>query len=112
MLRRISIKLISVVSLTSIIIIGIYSYFNIKSQSEVLLSEVERHVNQLSETVKNSTRYDMLLNQRDRIQEIINTIGKDKAINAVRILNKEGIIIYSSQYGDIGNMLDKNAESC
>lgn len=112
MFRKIGIKLIFVVSFTSILIIGIYSYFNIKVQSEVLLDEVERHTNQLSETVKNSVRYDMLLNQRDRIQEIINTIGKDEAINAVRVLNKEGIITYSSHKIDIGKMLDKNAESC
>ena len=96
MLKKISVKLIFVVSITSILIIGIYSYFNVKSQSEVLLSEVERHAHQLSETVKNSTRFDMLFNQRDRIQEIITTIGKDKEINAVRILNKEGMITYSS----------------
>jgi two-component system NtrC family sensor kinase len=112
MFQKIAFKLILVVSITSISIIGIYSYFNIKSQSEVLLSEVERHANQLSETVKNSTRYDMLLNQRERIQEIINTIGQDKAISSVRIMNKEGIIIYSSNPKDIGEMLDKNAESC
>ncbi|MDP2301288.1 MAG: ATP-binding protein [Ignavibacteria bacterium] len=112
MFQKIAFKLILVVSITSISIIGIYSYFNIKSQSEVLLSEVERHANQLSETVKNSTRYDMLLNQRERIQEIINTIGQDKAISSVRIMNKEGIIIYSTNKNDIGELLDKNAESC
>jgi two-component system NtrC family sensor kinase len=112
MFQKIAFKLILVVSITSISIIGIYSYFNIKSQSEVLLSEVERHANQLSETVKNSTRSDMLLNQRERIQEIINTIGQDKAISSVRIMNKEGIIIYSSNKNDIGELLDKNAESC
>jgi len=54
----------------------------------------------------------MLLNQRERIQEIINTIGQDKAISSVRIMNKEGIIIYSTNGNDIGELLDKNAESC
>lgn len=110
--RKISLKLISVVSATAILIIGVYSYFNIKSQSDVLLGEVERHANQLSETVKNSTRYEMLLNQREHILEIINTIGNDPAIHDIRILNKEGEIIYSTQKEDIGKMLDKRAESC
>ena len=53
---KISLKLIWVVSATAITIIGVYSYFNIKSQSDVLLAEVERHANQLSETIKNSTK--------------------------------------------------------
>src|SRR3989339_2190155 len=109
---KISLKLIGVVSATAIIIIGVYSYFNVTSQSDVLLAEVERHANQLSESVKNSTRYVMLLNQRDHIQEMINRIGKDPAIDNVRILNKEGEIIYSAHPEDIGKMLDKQAESC
>jgi two-component system NtrC family sensor kinase len=110
--RKISLKLIWVVSITAILIIGIYSYVNVKSQSDVLQAEVERHANQLSESVKNSTRYVMLLNQRDHIQEMINRIGKDPAISNVRILNKEGEIIYSAHKDDIGKMLDKRAESC
>jgi len=112
MFRKISQKLILIVSATAIIIIGVYSYFNIKSQSDVLLAEVERHANQLSETIKNSTRYGMLLNQREHIHEIINTIGKDRAINDIRILNKEGEIIYSTRIDDVGKMLNKQAESC
>lgn len=109
---KISLKLIGVVSATVVLIIGVYSYVNVTSQRDVLLTEVERHANQLSESVKNSTRYVMLLNQRDHIQEMINRIGKDPAINNVRILNKEGEIIYSAHPEDIGKMLDKQAESC
>ncbi|NIT55967.1 MAG: HAMP domain-containing protein, partial [Aliifodinibius sp.] len=112
MLQKIGVKLILAVTVTTIIIIGVYAYFNIRSQSEVLLAEAERHANQLSETVKNSTRYDMLLNQRDRIHKIINTIGKGSDIKGVRILNKVGEIIYSSNQAEIGKMVDKQAESC
>lgn len=111
-LKRIGLKLIIAVSFTAVIIIGVYSYFNIKSQNDVLLSEVERHANQLSETVKNSMRYSMLLNQREHIQETISTIGIDPTIHDVRILNKEGEIIYSTTQNEIGGMLDKKAESC
>jgi two-component system NtrC family sensor kinase len=110
--KRIGLKLTIVVSFTAVVIIGVYSYFNIKSQNDVLLSEVERHANQLSETVKNSTRYSMLFNERDQIQETIMTIGKDPTIYDVRILNKEGMIIYSRKKDEIGQMLDKKAESC
>ncbi|MEG8947745.1 ATP-binding protein [Rosettibacter firmus] len=110
--KKIGLKLILVVSLTVVIIIGVYSYFKIKSQSDALLAEVERHANQLSETVKNSTRYGMLLNQREYVDEIIKTIGKDPAIDNIRIYNKEGEIIYSTNPADVGKMLDKKAESC
>jgi hypothetical protein len=62
MFKKIGFKLILVVSITALLTIGIFSYFNIQSHSSSLLAEVERGANQLSETVKNITRYDMLLN--------------------------------------------------
>lgn len=112
MFKKIGFKLIFVVSITALLIISVYSYFNINSQKNMLLFEVERHANQLSDVVKNGTRYDMLFNQRERIHQIINTIGQGTSIKDVRILNKEGAIIYSSDKNDIGKMVDKKAESC
>jgi len=112
MFKKIGFKLILVVGVTAVIIIGIFSFYNIRSHSDALLAEVERHANQLSETVKHSTRYDMLLNQRDRVHTIINTIGEQPGIQNVRVLNKVGEIIYSSHEEDIGKLVDKKAESC
>lgn len=112
MFNKIGFKLIVAVGLTAIITIGVFAYFNIQRQSNALLTEVERHANQLSETVKSSTRYDMLLNQRDRIDKTIISIGSQAGIRNVRILNKLGVIIYSSHEEDIGKMVDKKTESC
>lgn len=112
MRNKIGHKLIFAVGITVIVLISIYAYFNIVSQREVLLAEVERHAIQQSEMVKNSTRYDMLLNRRDHVHRIINTIGSQSSIIGVRILNKEGKIIYSSNVENIGKMVDKSAESC
>ncbi|AFN74805.1 integral membrane sensor signal transduction histidine kinase [Melioribacter roseus P3M-2] len=110
--RKIGLKLILIVSLTVVSIIGVNAYFKINFQTNCLLAEVERHANQLSETIKNSTRYGMLLNQREYVDEIVKTIGQDKTIDNIRIYNKEGRIIYSSNPKDLGKMLDKKAESC
>lgn len=112
MFKKIGFRLISVVALTSLLIIGVFAYFNIKSQSNSLISEVERHANQLGETVISSTRFDMMLNQRDRIQKTINSIGTQPQIRDVRIMNKVGEIIYSSDSSNINKMVDKRAESC
>jgi two-component system NtrC family sensor kinase len=112
MFKKIGFRLIFVVGLTSLVIIGVFAYFNIKSQSNSLISEVERHANQLGETVISSTRFDMMLNQRDRIQQTINSIGTQPQIRDVRIINKIGEIIYSSDPNNINKMVDKRAESC
>lgn len=112
MFNKIGFRLIFVVAFTSLVIIGVFAYFNVKSQSSNLISEVERHANQLGETVVSSVRFDMMLNQRDRIQQIINSIGTQPQIRDVRIINKIGEIIYSSDSTNINKMVDKRAESC
>jgi len=112
MRKKIGLKLIFVVGMTAIIIIGVYAYINIQSQSEVLLAEVERHANQLSEMVKRSTRQEMLNYNQSHIGETIKTISEDPCLYEIKIMNKEGMIIYSSNDSEIGTMVDKNAESC
>ena len=112
MFQKLGFSLIFVVALTSLVIIGVFAYFNVKAQSDSLIAEVERHANQLAETVISSTRYDMMLNQRERIQKTINTIGSQPQIRNVRIINKTGEIIYSSDSTTINTMVDKKTEAC
>jgi two-component system, NtrC family, sensor kinase len=112
MSKKIGYKLIIAVGITTIIIIGVYAWFMIRAHRNELIRSVEHNVNQLSETVKNSTRYDMLLNQRERITAIIGAIGKERSIHSIRVINKIGKIIYSSRPDDVGREVDKQAESC
>ncbi len=112
LLNKIGMKLILAVSSAVLIFLILFAYFSIKFQSDNLTSEVERHANQLSETIRHSTRSDMLANSREHVHNIINTIGEEKSIRNIRILNKEGEIIYSTSTNEIGDMVDKNAESC
>jgi len=112
MTRSISFKLIGAVGLAVILIISIFSFIILRSHSEVLLDEMERHTLQLSDAVKNGTKYDMLLNHRDHILESIKQTGKPECIQSVRIFNKSGEIIYAADTSQIGNMVDKKAEAC
>ena len=112
MLTRISTKLIVGVGSVALIIIGIFAYGILSAHQQQLISEVRRSAYQLSETVKNSTHYDMLLNQRGSVHRMINTIGKQDGIKKVRIFNKDGAIIYSTDPRDAGRMVDKRGEEC
>jgi len=100
------------VVLTVLLAIGVFAYFNIQSERKSLLTEVERHANQLSEHVKSDTGYDMLHNDRERIHKSISRIGAQESIDRVRVFNKSGEIIYSSDSAEIGKMVDTDAESC
>ena len=112
MKNKISVKVIAAVSIVVIIIIMIFSYFSINTQTQALIAQIKHSANQLSETIKSSTKYDMMLNQAEHVHNIINTIGKQEGIEKVRIFNKEGEVIYSPNKSEIGSFVDKKGEAC
>jgi len=112
MRSKVSEKLILAVGSVALAIIGIFAYLILNAHQRQLLTELERSAHQLSETVKSSTRHDMLLNQRESVHRIINTIGRQQGIEKLRIFNKEGAIIYSTDSLYVGQMVDKQAEAC
>jgi two-component system NtrC family sensor kinase len=109
--NKISHKLIAV-GIVTIAIVGVFSYFITKSNQRNFILKVEHYAHQLSEMIKSSTKSDMLFYRRERVHEIIDTIGQQEGIEKVRIFNKEGIIIYSSDRSVVGTMVDKQAEAC
>ena len=109
---KIGLKLIIAVGILTIAIIGAFSYFSISAQSDALLSQAGIHANKLSDAIKNSTLTGMLENKKEEIHSIINTVSHESSIVEIRILNKEGVVTFSSQENLIGKMVDKRAESC
>ncbi len=110
--NSIGIKLIVLVSAASIIIIGIFAILSISSQSDVLIEEVKRHANQLSETIKNSTHDEMLANRRDRLARLINQVGEEASIRQIRIYNKSGEIVYSDSEEEINSAVSIKSDAC
>ncbi|MEQ1917833.1 MAG: ATP-binding protein [Elusimicrobiota bacterium] len=110
--KRLGFKLTLAVCATALVTITVFAVFNIRSHRRSLLAEVERHASQLSEAVKSGTEYDMLENERGRIHESIKRMGSQSGIERIRVMNKTGAVIYSSDASEIGTMVDKKAESC
>jgi len=109
---KIGLKLTFGAVVTVLLVIGVFAYFNIQFENKSLLMEVERHADQLSEHLKSDMGYDMLHNDRQRIHDGIRRIGAQQSIDRIRVFNKSGEVIYSSETSDIGKMVDKKAESC
>ncbi len=90
----------------------LFTWLIVKHQQEDLLKEASRHVMQISEVVVKSTRYAMLLNKRDIAEKIIQDIGKQKGIEHLRVISKDGTIIHSNRSGEVGYSIDQQAEPC
>ena len=75
-------------------IFSVYTYVNMKVQTNHLMESVLLSANRVSDVIKRSTRYSMLLNRREDIYRIIKTIADEPGIQGIRIYNKKGAIIY------------------
>jgi len=54
----------------------------------------------------------MLLNRREDVHQIINTIGKESDVKGIRIYNKQGTIIFSTDSTELNKNVDVTAEAC
>ncbi|NTV73223.1 MAG: HAMP domain-containing protein [Holophaga sp.] len=111
---RIGTRLILGAGLVSALAIGLMAGLIMRAHNEGLVSQLTRNANQLGETIKSSTHYDMLENRRDGLHRQIRTMGtlRGEGIRKVRLFNKEGRIMFSSDSAEIGTAVDKRGEAC
>ena len=110
--RRLSIKLIYWVVAITVVVIGVFNYISLNAQRKHLIDEGILGAKQLSDTVKKGLRFDMLHNYREALYTSIETIGVQEGIEKIRIFNKEGAIMFSSDKEEMGQLVDKKAEAC
>ena len=84
----------------------------LRHQRDELLREAVSHVAQISDVIKNSTRFAMLTNQPAYVDSIIRDVGNQGSIEKVRILSKDGTIIHSTFLPELGLKVDRKAEAC
>ena len=54
----------------------------------------------------------MLLNRSEDVYQIINTIGTEEDVKGIRIYNKQGTIIFSTDSSEINKKVNLTAEAC
>ena len=114
MRTRIGTRLILGAGLATAAVIGGMAFALLRSHTAQLLAERTRSADQLSETIKSATHFDMLENRRDNLHRQIRAVGglQDEGIQKVRVFNKEGRIMFSSAEEEIGTSLDIRGEAC
>lgn len=114
MRTRIGTRLILGAGLSTALVIGAMAVVIVRDHASQLLFERTRSANQLSESIKTATHFDMLENRRDSLHRQIRAIGglQQEGIRKVRVFNKEGRIMFSSDQEEIGTSLNPKGEAC
>ena len=110
--NRLSVQLILVISLVLIATFAFQALYTVNKLKEDLTNSLSQNAYNISDIIKKSTRYSMLLNRRDDVYHIINTIGTEAGVEKIRIYNKQGQIIFSTDSTEVFKNVDMTEESC
>ena len=110
--RSLVLKLIATAGLSLVLSVAALSYFAISHQEDILMSYVVAEADRLGNTIKLGTRYAMMINSRDDINQIITDIGSQKDLRAIRIYNKEGQIKFSNIPAEVDTVTDIKSQAC
>lgn len=94
------------------IIFSALAFKVIQLQRENLEEATYAAGDRITEIIKRSTRYGMLNNRSDEINQIVMSIGSQPGIEKISIFNKAGEIKCSTDAREVATRVDKSAEAC
>ncbi len=100
---------------TSLILVGfmvLLDYINVKNFRSAMLKYAISNADQVAEVINQSAYDAMLKNDKGSMYEMIKRIGQDPDFDHIRLIDKQGKVVFSSRSDEIGTILDKNAEAC
>jgi two-component system NtrC family sensor kinase len=110
--RTLKFKVVLYLAIALTVAMLVFTLLVVRHQRNGLLAEAETHVAQISEVIKRSTRFAMLANRPAYVDSIIQDVGSQGSIEKVRVLSKDGTIIHSTYFPEIGQKVDRKAEAC
>jgi two-component system, NtrC family, sensor kinase len=95
-----------------LLIMTLFATFNIKSLKDLYLQEAIKDADNLGDTILRTTHYQMLENDRERVYKMIEEVSEQKGVENIRLLDKDGIIDFSTEKTEVGTRVDSNIEGC
>jgi len=104
-------QLILFLTLLLISVGTISGFLQVRTQESQLLNTIINGADQLSNGITSATWHAMLANNREAAYEIMHTIALRQGIANIRIFNREGRIMYSTDSTEQGK-LERDAKEC
>lgn len=111
MSKRLAFRLTLAITLIVVLVEGISGLINVRHQEKQMLDAMIVSADQLSRAITSATWHSMLADHREAAYEVMQTIALKQGIKRIRIFNKEGRIMFSTDPAD-GGQVDKDAEAC
>ncbi|GFK92355.1 Sporulation kinase E [Fundidesulfovibrio magnetotacticus] len=92
--------------------IFLWSFYHLKYQRNSTIESLTTGAERVSNTIKLGLHYAMMLNSRDDIQAIVNNLSKLQEIRGVRIINKRGEVMFTSNPGQAHTVIPQRDMLC
>ncbi|HUL45030.1 MAG TPA: ATP-binding protein [Bacteroidota bacterium] len=111
-LHTLSFRVLSGSLILLFVLFALFAYYAIRFHNDQIMKNVIENASGVSDLIKNSTRYSMMLNRKEDVYQIISTIAREPGVEGIRIYNKRGEIMFSTNKSEQGTVVDLHAEAC
>ncbi|UPU35396.1 ATP-binding protein [Geomonas paludis] len=105
-------KLALATGLVLLCTMALFAYLNLRSLKGLLLQEAISEADHITETIIRTTHNQMLRDDRPLFYKTIEEIGNQQGVERIRLINKTGRIIFSTDDSETGTVLGKHSEVC
>ena len=111
--RSLGFKLFAFLSGVLILFALVTAYYAVRIQERQLIDEVLTGADNIAQAIEYATRTAMLENRKEKIGDIIEYIAaKTEGIEAIRLLDKKGVVRESTAPDERGRVIAKSAGPC
>jgi two-component system NtrC family sensor kinase len=105
-------KLIIFLLSAMVIIFALLGYGTLHLHRRHLENSTLIAAERISDTLKRSAQYSMMHNDREGLHQLISTVGKEPGVVRIRIIDRNGVINYSTEQREISRQMNPQEEAC
>lgn len=110
--RSLSVKLFAILVIVMGVGFGLSSWLTVRKHTNALMSQILASADRVADILQSATRQGMMRNRRGDVREIIQMVGFEPGVDGIRIYNKAGEIIVSTDTTELFRRVDAQAEAC
>jgi len=105
-------KLAVGVIVSTAVFFALFGFINLRVERRQSEGLMVQSADRVADIILRSTRYDMMRHDRDALYNVLQEVGSEPGIQRIRIFNRDGRIIFSTEAREIDTAVDKSAEAC
>lgn len=110
--QSIAFRLFLIIVTAQVLVLSALTFGTVSIQQSHLMEHVQLSAERVSAVIARSTRYSMLTNRKEEVQQIVASVGGEPGIEGIRIYDKSGTVIFGTLASDIHTRVDMTAEAC